>query len=616
MNVGPPDRRRHSVQGLAALATWLVLLALAAGCSTPEPRPPRAGASEAPAVAPAPIPTHAASPDRGELLPDPDFADGARGWELVNVQPQADLGPDDGPALALKAPPASAAGEGQAATASVTIAAPAGRPVRFALAVQPLAGGGRIGLTFTPLAADGSEAGQPEREDQRVEGHDWRRHVWRYDVPPGTARLRLDVELRPGHQALVARASLMVEDYELPVLDTAGVTRLTQLIAPDVERLRGRLFRHPVPVVVVDDAEARSYFEERIDRFWPADRREADEIAYRQLGVWPSPQPMLEAMLALMKEQAGGFYDPQTDTFTVLGDMPRSAAPIIIAHELTHALDDQAFDLDGHIAALMDDSDRASAYGAVVEGSGTVIMSQYMGEMLGADRLSLTSLAEIKQTDAGQGEALKSAPPYLSRALLFSYTMGMNLLLRGKGQSALGDLDPADIDRAFQEPPRSSEQVLHPDAYWVTPDEPRAVALPDLSATLGPGWTLRRSDTLGEVLLPILTGGGAIDVDSMEVAAPFAWTSFATAGWGGDLWQLYEAPGAGAGGTPRHVTVLGTVWDTPEDAEQFAAALTLPEGSQVERRGAAVVVVAGAQGQGDVESAALASAALDAITPR
>src|SRR6185295_6414665 len=109
-----------------------------------------------------------ASPALGELLPDPDFVQGAHGWELTNAQPQPDLGPFDGPALVLKAPPASAAGEGQPAGLSITLPAPAGQPVRFALAVQPLAGGGRIGATFTPLAADGSELATPDRDDQPV----------------------------------------------------------------------------------------------------------------------------------------------------------------------------------------------------------------------------------------------------------------------------------------------------------------------------------------------------------------------------------------------------------------------------------------------------------------
>jgi len=89
-------------------------------------------------------------------------------------------------------------------------------------------------------------------------------------------------------------------------------------------------------------------------------------------------------------------------------------------------------------------------------------------------------------------------------------------------------------------------------------------------------------------------------------------------GWGGDRWQLYEAPAAGGDtdGGKRHVTLLATLWETPTDAQEFEDALALPAGSHVERRGAAVVIVAGAEGQPDVETAALAGAALDAIAPR
>ena len=249
-----------------------------------------------------------------------------------------------------------------------------------------------------------------------------------------------------------------------------------------------------------------------------------------------------------------------------------------------------------------------------------MIMSRYMADMVEEDRINLSSLAEMQASEAVQGEALANAPAYLSRSLLFSYVMGMHFLLEGKGALAIGDLDPAEIDRAFRDSPQSSEQILHPDRYWVEKDEPRPVTLPDLSATIGPGWSLRRSDSMGEMLLPLITGGGRIDTKSAEMMSPSAWTGLATVGWGGDRWQLYEAPAAGAAagtdGGKRHVTLLATLWETDQDAQEFEDALTAPSGSHVERRGAAVVIVAGAENQPDVETAALAGAALDAIAPR
>ena len=618
-----PNPKRSRRLHRARPGVLVIGLVVAAACS-----PSRSATPAAPATKvdpPARTEPSAAPLDPallGELVPNPEFTDGARGWTLVEATSQADLGPDDGPAVALKPPSGAAAESGDvpSATVSVTVPAPAGHPVRFALAVQGLTDDSWLGVGFAPLRADGYEVSNPVWEEQRIEPGTWRRHVWRYTVPAGTVSLKVSIGQRPGHQALVARASLMVEDYELDALDAPGVTRLTELIEPDVERLRGMLFKTKVPVQVVDDAQARAFFEERVTDFWPVERQEADETAYRQLGLWPTEQSMVDAILDLMEEQAGGFYDPKTDAFYVLGDMPRSAAPIIIAHELTHALDDQYYDLDGQIEALLDDTDRAAAYGAVVEGSGTVIMTRYMSDMIDEDVISLTSLGEMQANEAVQGEALANAPAYLSRSLLFSYVMGMHFLLEGKGALAIGDLDPAEIDRAFRDSPQSSEQILHPERYWVEKDEPRPVTLPDLSATLGPGWSLRRGDSMGEMLLPLLTGGGRIDTKSAEMMSPSAWTGLPTVGWGGDRWQLYEAPAAGAaGGThggKRYVTLLATLWETDQDAQEFEDALTAPEGSHVERRGPAVVIVAGAEGQPDVETAALAGAALDAIAPR
>lgn len=619
---------------------WAVALALTAsvagtGCSTPQqPARPAAQQERDRKSTTAVSAAAAAIPANTELLPNPGFADGARGWTLRDARPQPDLGPDDGPCVLFKAPAKATGHADSGARLQVSVPAPAGRPVRFALAVQALSGAAAVGVGFVPLRADGSEAGPVDWSEQELEPDVWRRHVWRYDVPADAERFELRIGQQEGQhdgqQVLVARASLMVEDYTVPSLDTDSITRLTELIEPDVERLRGLLFKRKVPVQVVDDREARSFFAERIAKFWPQERQEVDEQAYRQLGLWPTAQPMVDAMLDLMEEQAGGFYDPESETFYVLGDMPRSAAPIIIAHELTHALDDQYFDLDGTTAQLVDDTDRSSAYGAVIEGSGTVIMTRYTGEMVAAGRLTLASLADMQKGEAAQGEQLRAAPPYLSRSLVFSYVMGMHFLLQGKGQFAMQDFEAADIDRSFRDSPQSSEQILHPDGYWKRKDPPRAVDLPDLSAQLGPGWSLRRGDSLGELLLPLLTDSGTVDMHSPELTAPSAWTGMATTGWGGDRWQLYEAPPLGAagvsaagaaaggddGGPKRHVTLLATVWETPQDAEEFESALVAPAGSHVERRGQAVVIVAGAEGQPDVESAALASAALDAITPR
>lgn len=362
-------------------------------------------------------------------------------------------------------------------------------------------------------------------------------------------------------------------------------------IAPLVEEIRGAKFKHAVPVEVVDDAGARRHFQGRMERYWPAAQMHAEEIVYAQLGLLPPKSDLAGEVYDVLEEQASGFYDPERDTFFVLGDMPRSIAPIITAHELTHALDDQHFGIDALLAKTGDDSDRAGALDAVVEGSGTAVMSVFIVRQIQAGKLDPHALVEFQHTEAGQAVRLKATPLFVQRSLLAPYILGMAFLLRGEMvRMKTGGINPADIDHAFSDPPQSTEQILHPEKYWdpARRDLPRRVAFPDLSGTLGPGWRRAEKGDLGELTLALVTGLDPGDPTSTDHPLE-RWTNDAASGWGGDLWHLYR-------NGERAVTVLATVWDSDKDAREFEAGLRLPAGARVKRKADAVIVVAGDAG--------------------
>jgi hypothetical protein len=110
------------------------------------------------------------------------------------------------------------------------------------------------------------------------------------------------------------------------------------------------------------------------------------------------------------------------------------------------------------------------------------------------------------------------------------------------------------VDEAYSDPPRSSEQILHPEKY-LEGDEPQIVALPPLTDTLGAGWRLVEAETLGEFQTGLYL---AQQVDQ-------ATADLASAGWDGDQYALYVQDGA-------EVLAFATVWDSPEDREEFVAA--------------------------------------------
>jgi hypothetical protein len=374
-----------------------------------------------------------------------------------------------------------------------------------------------------------------------------------------------------------------------PVLASPeSVQAIARRVVPVIEKLRGHAFRRTVPVIVESDSVARIHFAARIDEFQPPATIDAMQIAFAQLGLLPPATDLRRLYLDLLEEQAGGYYDTKRDVFVILGDMPATLAPILIAHELTHALDDQWFGIDSTLAAIGSNDDSQAAFDCVVEGSGTLVMSKFIVDAMAAGTLSLDALAEFQKSDAARADRLRAAPAFVQRSLIAPYIAGMSFLMRGDPTSLLHGVAAADIDRAFRHPPATTEQVLHPERYWAEsgPDMARALPAFDAAAAFGYGWQKESDGVLGELVLAVLADSSATDLESLLTKPGASLTNAAAAGWGGDRWWLVR------NGT-AYATVLGTLWDTPQDAAEFAAALAKHRALQCERQGDAVAVVAG-----------------------
>ena len=384
---------------------------------------------------------------------------------------------------------------------------------------------------------------------------------------------------------------------------------LARRIAPRVEEIRGRKFKRPVSVEVVDAETARNHFVQRISKTWPEERLRLDQRIYVHLGLLPEETDVLSSLLDILSEQAWGYYDPERDTFFVLEDVPQHTAPVLMAHELTHALDDQHYGLDALIEATRDDEDRAAALSAVIEGSGTAVMTVFMLEEIRAGRMEEDVFDRINASEAGQADALRAAPPFLRRGLMAPYVLGVRFVLRGDPRRlSRGRFDPRDLDRAFEQPPLSSEQILHPEKYWdqSKADPPRPVRLPDLSAGLGEGWSLVAEGRLGELVLAQLAGSEGPAFPSPDPYPPSLWTNAAARGLAGDRYSHYVNGG-------HSLTLLGTLWDGPDEAEEFLESLTPLAGRYDLLRGSWVFLVAG-----DVRGSlaeALVAQALAAVGP-
>jgi hypothetical protein len=358
---------------------------------------------------------------------------------------------------------------------------------------------------------------------------------------------------------------------------------------PSVAEIRGLEFKQPVPVEVVDDSVTRQHALKRLEIYYDDEVIRGMETAYVLLGLLPEGTDVLAEFLAVLEEQAGGFYDPSEKAFFLLDDMPAGVAPMLASHELTHALEDQHFDLDARLMDALPNDDHAFAVGAVHEGSAMLVMSLYVLRAMADGTLTQQNLMELSESEAARGEKLAALAPALQRPFIAAYVLGMSFLLRGDPGAMFSGFPTEDVNECERGGPTSSEQILHPEKYWDPEhrDPPIAVEPFEARQALGRRWKRAASGNLGEIVIGVMVGAPTPPgLAGMSEPDPAAWTNAAAAGWGGDRWELWRHK-------DRQVVLLASVWDTPRDAREFAAALDAGSGLKWEVRGKHVAIIAG-----------------------
>jgi len=259
------------------------------------------------------------------------------------------------------------------------------------------------------------------------------------------------------------------------------------------------------------------------------DKDEAERYAGQRsaeaFGLLPKGFDLDSFMVDLLTEQIAGLYDPKTHEFYVADWIPASDQKMVMAHELTHALQDQHFKIDNWVKAARPNDDAELARESVLEGSAMAAMVDYL--LQGSGR-SLQDLPDIDPSmlvgDMESTPMLKKAPPFLRDALIFPYLDGLNFsaaVVRPKGWDALSGV--------FAKPPISTQQIMHPALYFSFRVPPKA-DIPSLDKDLGSDWTRLEDNLMGEFgwkeVLKQFVGE--------ERATPLA------AGWSSDRYILFE----------------------------------------------------------------------------
>jgi hypothetical protein len=251
--------------------------------------------------------------------------------------------------------------------------------------------------------------------------------------------------------------------------------------------------RTPVKKTLRSREEIRAYVISEMNEDKEPAERYASARSAEAFGLLPKDFDIDSFMVDLLTEQIAGLYDPKAHEFYIADWIPLADQKMVMAHELTHALEDQHFQIESWVKAARPNDDGELAREAVLEGSAMAAMIDYL---LNESGRSLKDLPDIDPGmlvgDMGSTPGLKKAPPFLKDALVFPYFAGLTFsadLLKSGGWKRL----PA----VFSNPPISTQQIMHPALYHAG-KRPSTENLPDVQKLLGPDWTKLEENVMGE----------------------------------------------------------------------------------------------------------------------
>ena len=336
-----------------------------------------------------------------------------------------------------------------------------------------------------------------------------------------------------------------------------------------VERHRKLTFDHPVPVkFLAGKAFVKAY--QGDPEVTKQDRAEAEGYAgqLRALGLIQGPVDLIQSQRDLDAADVVGFYDQHEHTLFVRGeDLGATDVRVTLVHELTHALQDQQFDL-GALDRQVETSGESFAQTALVEGDATSVENEYVASLPRAEQDAYDASFD-DQTPQPDAPSTQHVPPVLELLESAPYIFGPQYLDTLKAEGGL-----AQVDTAFRDPPQSEEEII--DAVAAKHGgRPLAVAVPKL----GKGEERDgAADDFGALSLYLVLASRLPPATALRAAE----------GWGGDRYVAF------ARGADRHECVrVAFRGDSGADTDQIATALdqwaaSLPAGAATIRRAGGV----------------------------
>ena len=311
---------------------------------------------------------------------------------------------------------------------------------------------------------------------------------------------------------------------------------------PMIEKAVGLPFKSPPKVETRSKEQVREFVTKQFTDSLATHDIAGQEAAYKRLGMIPDTLKLQPFLTSLLEEQIVGFYDPHTKVLYVVDGAPKDMAAITITHELVHALQDQYISLDS-VQKIRDDNDRLSAAQSVFEGQAVY---EQISIMLGGSNIAINlpggwdRIREMISENKASMPVFAAAPKVIQETLIFPYLSGAEFYRNFKERK------PGAV--IYNDMPVSTEQIIHPAAFFVNRDNPTRVGLGTLSNA-----TKVYENDLGEFETRLFLFQQLNDQNEAVRGAT---------GWDGDRYAVVNTP-QGQG------IVWLTVWDSPVEAGEF-----------------------------------------------
>jgi hypothetical protein len=284
------------------------------------------------------------------------------------------------------------------------------------------------------------------------------------------------------------------------------------------------------------------------------DEAQDDSIVLTALGLQEPNFDMFTFYQDLLSEQIAGQYDQKTKEMDVVQDTGFGGTErLTYAHEYTHALQDQNYDIQDGLnysnEACETDSERCAAVQALLEGDASLLELDWFNNY--ATTQDYTDIQNFYQNY--ESPVYDSAPEFLKEDFLFPYIYGQAFV---EYLYNIGGWDA--IDNAYRDLPMSTEQILHPERY--PNDQPLEIEGPDLVNLLGEDWREIDNGVMGEWYTYLILARG----QKPEARLDDREAQIASEGWGGDFYSVLQNEQDGS-----IILVMHTKWESENDARQF-----------------------------------------------